>query len=68
MSQKNVEMMRRIVDLANAQDVDGVLEFIGPDIETHPASDQLETRVLRGRQAYADYVRPWYEGSSTNTS
>ena len=57
MSQENVEIMRHIVDLANAQDVDGVLEFIGPDIEIHPASDQPETRVLRGRQAYADYAR-----------
>ncbi len=61
MSQENVEITKRIVDLANAQDVDGVLQFIGPDIEAHPASDQLETRVLRGRQAYANYVRPWYE-------
>jgi uncharacterized protein len=61
MSQENMETMRRIIDLANAQDVDGVLEFIAADIEAHPASDQPEVGVLRGRQAYADYVRPWYE-------
>ena len=51
MSPQNVEIVRRILDLANQGDVEGIMALMAPDIECVPASGQPESKPFRGRQA-----------------
>jgi ketosteroid isomerase-like protein len=61
MSQQNVETVRRIVDLANHGDVEGIMALMAPDIECVPAADQPESKPFRGRDAFAKYAHGWLE-------
>jgi ketosteroid isomerase-like protein len=58
-SRENVEIVRRLVDRANANDVSGMLEFVAPEIVCVPAADQPEAQALRGRDEFGRYLEGW---------
>ena len=59
MSQKNLETVRRMVDLANRGDVNGIVELMAPDVVCVPAAEQPDSEPFRGRDAFAEYAREW---------
>ena len=61
MSQENVEIARRWMELNNSRDLDGVLELMASGIECFPAKDQPDSRSFRGPEAFARYVRAWLD-------
>ena len=61
MSHENVELVRRLIGLANSGDVDGMAPLVAPDIECFPASDQPESQPFRGRDAFLAYAKGWLE-------
>ena len=61
MSQENVDVIRRMCELANARDVPGVVELTSDDIVTFPADHQPEVEGLRGSEAFAAYWRGWFD-------
>jgi ketosteroid isomerase-like protein len=61
MSQENVEIARRWMELNNLRDVAGVLRLMAPDIECYPAEDQPDSSSFVGREAFAEYVQQWLD-------
>jgi ketosteroid isomerase-like protein len=61
MSQENVEIARRWMELNNSRDVEAVLDLMAPDIECFPAEDQPDSPSFRGPEAFAKYVGAWLE-------
>jgi len=61
MSQENVEVIRRMIERANARDVDGVVALASPDVECFPASEQPESEAFRGSRAFAEYMHGWLQ-------
>jgi uncharacterized protein len=61
MSQENVEAARRMSELANRGDVDGIAALMSPYVECFPADDQVDSEPFRGREAFAEYARGWLE-------
>ena len=61
MSEENIEIARRMIELANRGDADGVAAHLSPDVVSYPAEDQPESTPLRGRDAWAEYARGWLE-------
>jgi ketosteroid isomerase-like protein len=62
MSQENIDVVRRMIELANARDVEGIAAMMSPDVECFPGEkDQLETKRFRGREAFVEYVERWLE-------
>jgi uncharacterized protein len=61
MSQENVEIVRRMIELANRGDVAGIAALMAPDIECFPAEDQVDSKPFRGREAFAEYAAEWLE-------
>jgi ketosteroid isomerase-like protein len=59
MSRENVEIVRRLIERANAHDVSGMLDLMSPDIVCFPAGDQPEARVLRGHDEFKQYLEGW---------
>jgi ketosteroid isomerase-like protein len=47
--------------LNNSRDIDGVLRLMAPDIECFPAEDQPESASFRGPEAFANYVKGWFD-------
>jgi ketosteroid isomerase-like protein len=52
MSQENVEVARRLHELLNRGDLEGMAALLAPDIVCFPASDQPESKPFRGRDAF----------------
>lgn len=61
MSGENVETVRRMIELANRGDVEGIVALMAPDIECVPAADQPESEPFRGRDAFAAYAKGWLD-------
>jgi uncharacterized protein len=61
MSQQNVEIVRRMIGLANRGDVEELGALLALDIECFPASDQPESASFRGREAFMEYAQGWLE-------
>jgi ketosteroid isomerase-like protein len=61
MSQENVEIVRRMVELWNLGDVEGVGAVMSPDIECFPATEELTPKSFRGRDAFVAYGREWLD-------
>jgi ketosteroid isomerase-like protein len=61
MSQENVEVARRWMDLVNRGDVEGLARLLAPDIQCFPASDQPESMPFRGLDAFVAYAKGWLE-------
>jgi ketosteroid isomerase-like protein len=62
MSQENVAIAKRWMQLANARDVAGILRLMAIDIQCFPDQDQPESRgSFRGREAFARYIEPWQD-------
>ena len=61
MSHDNVEIVRRMIDLANRREVEALGQLVAPDIECFPASEQPDSKPFRGRDAFAEYARDWLE-------
>jgi uncharacterized protein len=61
MSQENVEIAKRMIELANRGEVDGITALMSPDIECVPAQDQPDSRPFTGREAFTDYAKEWLE-------
>ncbi|MEK6327500.1 MAG: nuclear transport factor 2 family protein [Actinomycetota bacterium] len=61
MSQENVQIVRGMIELANARDVEGITALMSPDVECFPAADQPESEGFRGREAFAEYVEGWLQ-------
>jgi ketosteroid isomerase-like protein len=62
MSDENVEIIRRAVELANAGDMEAAVELYHPDVELRdlqPAPGVPE--VLRGRDAIVAVLKQWME-------
>jgi ketosteroid isomerase-like protein len=61
MSQENVDVVRRMIELANARDVAGVIALMAPDVECFPATNQPESEGFRGHEAFAEYMEGWLQ-------
>ena len=57
MSQENVEIARKLIELYNERDVEGVLRYINPDIECFPAQDEPESAPYKGIDEFAARMR-----------
>src|SRR5947209_5807752 len=58
MSQRNVEIVRRIYEDANRGDFDAAIEYFAPEIEIHLAGLFLDVEpVHRGREALRKFVQ-----------
>jgi ketosteroid isomerase-like protein len=75
MSEENVELVRRLLDMFARRDHEGVFEFYDPDIEwdaknpsglAGPLGD-LEG-VYRGHEGVRTYWRRWLEAWQTSSS
>jgi ketosteroid isomerase-like protein len=53
MSQENVEIVKRWIELNNSRDVAGVLRLLDPDVECFPREGEPEATAFRGRDAFA---------------
>ena len=61
MSQENVEVVRRMIELANARDIEGVTALMSSDVQCFPAANQPESEGFRGREAFAEYMEGWLQ-------
>ena len=64
MSQKNVEIVRRVAEAFNRRDVSGMVEEHDPDVEWHPAMQTSlggEATVYRGHEGIRAMMRDFYE-------
>jgi ketosteroid isomerase-like protein len=59
MSQENVEILWRMVEIWNLGDVEGVGALMAPDVECFPAERELTPRSFRGREAFVAYATEW---------
>jgi ketosteroid isomerase-like protein len=57
--QRDVELVRRIVDALNRGDLDGMLAQMHPDFEWRPLEASPIARVRRGREQVREYVEDW---------
>jgi ketosteroid isomerase-like protein len=53
MAQENVEIVKRFIGLANARDLEGLVELLAPDYVRYIEPDQPDAQVVRGRGAFA---------------
>ena len=60
-------MVRQLINRWNADDLAGMLELLSPEMVGFPAKDQPESRVLRGRDAFARYFESWHEAWGERT-
>jgi ketosteroid isomerase-like protein len=61
MSQANVEVVKRMIALANRGDIEGIGRLFDPEVECFPASDQPDSTPFRGRDLFLEYMRDWLE-------
>jgi ketosteroid isomerase-like protein len=62
MSQRNVEVVSRLVEALNARDLDTYyVEFFDPEVEYQTSREDPDAATHRGRQAYKRYVEEWLE-------
>jgi ketosteroid isomerase-like protein len=61
MSQKNMEIARRMIACVNRGDDEATAALMSTDVRCHPAGEQPESKPFRGRQAYVRYARNWRE-------
>ncbi len=61
MSQENVEIVRRLAERINADDIDDMLRLISPEIEYHPRADEPDPSPHIGRDAYERLVLGFVE-------
>ena len=59
MSQENVEIVRSLTERINAGDVDGVLDFIHPDLVLYAPDDEPEAGVYRGHEGWREVAGFW---------
>jgi len=52
MSQGNVAIVKRWIELTNAGDVEAIIELLAPDIECFPAEGEPEAEKFSGREEY----------------
>jgi ketosteroid isomerase-like protein len=62
MSQENVEIVRRLVDAWNRQDLEGILALTGPDPEYVNAPTAVEPGTRRGQDEIVAVLRAQWEG------
>ena len=60
-------MVRQLINHWNADDLAGMLELLSPEMVGFPAKDQPESRILRGRDAFARYFESWHEAWGERT-
>ena len=61
MSQENVEIVRRVMDAWNRQDIQGILALAHPDIEYVNAPAAVEPGTRRGHEGLAAVARTQWE-------
>ena len=62
MSQQNVEIVRRSVDVFAAGDLDRYCsEFFDPDVEWCTAAEDPDAATHQGREAFRRYIERWIE-------
>ena len=62
MSQENVEMVRRLLDAWNRQDLEGILVLTDPEAEYVNAPNAVEPGTRRGHDAVVVVLRKQWEG------
>lgn len=62
MSQEHVEIVRRLVDAWNRQDLEGILALVDPEGEYVNAPNAIEPGTRRGHDAVVDVMRKQWEG------
>jgi ketosteroid isomerase-like protein len=60
-SQENVELVRRLLALANAGEEEAATNLLAPDVEWVVAREHPEARTIVGRQGVANYLQTWEE-------
>jgi ketosteroid isomerase-like protein len=61
MSQENVEIAKRMVEIWNLGDVEGVGALMSLDVECFPAEGELTPKRFRGREAFVAHAKDWLE-------
>ena len=61
MSRENVEIVRRVMDAWNQQDIQGILALADPDIEYVSAPAAVEPGTRRGHEGLAAVARTQWE-------
>src|SRR6476659_8996959 len=62
MSEENVEIVRRLVDAWNRQDLEGIRALVDPEGEYVNAPTAIEPGTRRGHDAMVDVMRKHWEG------
>jgi ketosteroid isomerase-like protein len=62
MSEENVEIVRRLVDAWNRQDLEDILALVDPEGEYVNAPTAVEPGIRRGHEAAVDVMRKQWEG------
>ena len=62
MSQENVEIIRRLMDAWNRQDLEGILALIDPEAEYVNAPNAVEPGTRRGHDAVVVVMQKQWEG------
>jgi ketosteroid isomerase-like protein len=68
MSEENVEVVRKIFDAYNRDDLEGMLARIAPEFEFHPSGRFMDTdQVYRGRAGWTQFWNTFRAAWETNT-
>ena len=59
MSEENVEIVRRLYEVANNAGLEAVIEFTHPDLEVVPPPNWLGRSTIRGRDEVLEFARQW---------
>jgi hypothetical protein len=61
MSRENVEIVRRAYEAFNQGDLEGLLDFVDPEIEVRPDPGLPGWRVFEGREGFLSFAEAWLE-------
>jgi ketosteroid isomerase-like protein len=61
MTQENVEVVRRACEAFNQGDLEGLLDFVHPEIEVRPDPGLPDWRVFEGREGFLAIAETWLE-------
>jgi ketosteroid isomerase-like protein len=61
MSEENVEIVRRMYELFNADGIEAALDLITPDAVWHPFPEWIEKSEYRGHEGVREVVAVWTE-------
>jgi uncharacterized protein len=59
MAEENVEIVRRLYEVAEQGDIEAAIALVDPDIEVIPPAEWIQGETLRGRDKAQDFAIDW---------